>query len=95
MYYLVITLTILILAFVICKAIKRKRDPISDKRKIDLHYSHNGDDFAATGIKSDFWITKGDRFSFHVIDGQICSFVDKKVSMDEINYGGQADGIHS
>lgn len=94
MYYLVITLAILILAYVVCKVIKRKRDPISDKRKIDLHYSSNGEDFTASGIKSDFWITKGNRFSFHVIDGQIYSFVDKQVSTDEIEYGGQSDGTY-
>lgn len=48
--------------------------------------------FRIAGQKNGFTIHKDDRFTFHVVDGQIVSFVDKAVSDGTINYGGTTDG---
>lgn len=57
------------------------------KKLIDSTYSCPEGEFRICGKKEDFKIYKDDRFVFHVINGQIASFVDS-INKNTVRYGG-------
>jgi hypothetical protein len=56
------------------------------KKRVKLTYNCSDGDFRIQGEKDNFKIRKGNRFVFHVVDGQIVSFVDKSAHGKAIQY---------
>lgn len=84
-FELIITVFLIILAASIavffCLIIRKRK-----KMRVSQEFSVRNVTFRAMGKKNDFWISKGKRFKFHVVDGNIVSFIDKSVSKKEIPY---------
>ena len=59
---------------------------------IKCTYSCDEGNFRISGKKNCFYIRKGNRFVFTVIDGQIVSVVDKAVTGHAVKYGRATDG---
>lgn len=62
------------------------------KQRIDANYICDDGSFHIKGTKNSFQISKNDRFSFCVEDGQIVSFIDRSESEERITYGGSKNG---
>lgn len=62
------------------------------KNSFGAKYKCSEGKFRIRGKKNSFKIYKGKRFVFQVVDGQIVSFMDKAVSDEFIEYGGESHG---
>lgn len=80
-YVAIILILLFLLGFILYK-----------KTRIDLKYYCENGQFHIKGRKNNFKIHKNDRFVFHVVNGQVVSFIDKSITENPITYGGDMNG---
>ena len=71
---------------------RKKQAKVPTTEKVSFDYSCEDGHFHVEGDKNCFQITKNDRFSFIVKNGEISSFVDKTVGDPPICYRGDENG---
>lgn len=86
---IIIAVLIVIGIYIYLRHKKAKNAPTTvEVPRIEVNYICDDGSFRIKGTKDSFQISKDDRFSFYVKDGQIISFIDKSESEEAIAYGG-------
>lgn len=85
-YFLIALLSLAVCAVAILMIVDRKR------KLFHLGFHRDEGRFLVKGKKKNFKIKKDDRFEFTVVNGQIVSVKDKRVSARPVKYGGIENG---